>query len=53
LGVWVGNEFNGLDPADRSVCDGALVVPMAEGHDSLNAAVAAGIGFYRLRAPIG
>lgn len=49
LGVWVGNEFEGLAPEDRSVCDRALVIPMAEGHDSLNAAVAAGIGFYRLR----
>lgn len=50
LGAWVGNEFHGLSPADRSVCSRALVVPMADGHDSLNAAVAAGIGFYRLRA---
>jgi len=49
LGAWIGNEFEGLDPADRSVCDRALVVPMAEGHDSLNAAVAAGIAFYRLK----
>lgn len=49
LAAWVGNEFQGLAPPDRSVCDLALVVPMAEGHDSLNAAVAAGIGFYRLR----
>lgn len=49
LAAWVGNEFEGLSPADRSVCSQAVVVPMAEGHDSLNAAVAAGIGFYRLR----
>lgn len=49
LAAWVGNEFEGLSPGDRSVCDRALVVPMAEGHDSLNAGVAAGIGFYRLR----
>jgi len=50
LAAWVGNEFEGLAPADRAVCDRALVVPMAEGHDSLNVAVAAGIGFYRLRS---
>lgn len=49
VAVWVGNEYEGLSPADRSVCDRALVLPMAEGHDSLNAAVASGIGFYRLR----
>jgi tRNA G18 (ribose-2'-O)-methylase SpoU len=53
LAAWVGNEFEGLAPGDRSVCDQALVVPMAEGHDSLNAAVAAGIAFYRLRASFG
>jgi len=51
LAAWVGNEFEGLSPPDRSVCRTALVVPMAEGHDSLNAAVAAGIAFYRLRYP--
>jgi len=50
LGLWVGNEFQGVSDADRSVCDAAVVVPMADGHDSLNAAMAAGIGFYRLRA---
>ena len=50
LGLWVGNEFDGLATADRAVCQRALVVPMAEGHDSLNAAVAAGIGLYSLRA---
>ena len=49
LSAWVGNEFEGLDPADRQVCSRALVVPMAAGHDSLNASVAAGIAFYRLR----
>jgi len=49
LALWVGNEFNGVSAADRSLCQRALVVPMAEGHDSLNAGVAAGIGLYRLR----
>lgn len=49
LAVWVGNEFDGLAPGDRALCSRALVVPMAEGHDSLNAAVAAGIAFYCLR----
>jgi tRNA G18 (ribose-2'-O)-methylase SpoU len=50
LAAWVGNEAQGLSAGDRSVCQTALVVPMAAGHDSLNAAVAAGIGFYRLTA---
>lgn len=49
LAAWVGNEFDGLDPGDRAVCSRALVIPMAEGHDSLNASVAASIAFYRLR----
>lgn len=49
LAAWVGNEFQGVAPADRAVCSRALVIPMAEGHDSLNAGVAAGIAFYRLR----
>jgi len=51
LAAWVGNEFEGLTPADRAVCHRALVVPMADGHDSLNAGVAAGIAIYRLRNP--
>jgi tRNA G18 (ribose-2'-O)-methylase SpoU len=49
LAAWVGNEFQGLSAADRGVCSRALVIPMAPGHDSLNAGVAAGIGLYRLR----
>jgi tRNA G18 (ribose-2'-O)-methylase SpoU len=49
ISLWVGNEFEGLDPGDRAVCGRAVVLPMAEGHDSLNAAVAAGIALYRLR----
>ena len=42
LSLWVGNEFEGLSTSDRAVCQQALVIPMAEGNDSLNAAVAAG-----------
>lgn len=53
VSLWLGNEFDGLADEDRRHCSRALVVPMAEGHDSLNVAVAAGIGLYRLgpRAP--
>ena len=50
LSVWVGNEFQGLSPEDLEVCHLSLVLPMAEGHDSLNASVAAGIALYRLGA---
>lgn len=46
--LWLGNEFHGLAAEDRRHCSRALRVPMAEGHDSLNVAVAAGIGLYRL-----
>jgi tRNA G18 (ribose-2'-O)-methylase SpoU len=49
LAAWVGNEFEGLSPVDRAACTTALVIPMALGHDSLNAAVAASLAFYRLR----
>jgi len=49
LALYVGNEFEGVSAADRSVCSQALVLPMAEGHDSLNAAVASGIAYYLLR----
>jgi tRNA G18 (ribose-2'-O)-methylase SpoU len=49
VSVWVGNEALGLAADERAVCHRAVVLPMAEGHDSLNAAVAAGIALYRLR----
>ncbi len=49
VSLWVGSEFDGLDARDRAVCGHAVVIPMEEGHDSLNAAVAAGIALYRLR----
>jgi tRNA G18 (ribose-2'-O)-methylase SpoU len=53
VSLWVGNEFEGLDVRDRAVCGRAVVIPMAPGHDSLNAAVAAGIALYRLRSSTG
>ncbi len=51
LAAWVGNEFRGIPVTYRPVCSVALALPMAPGHDSLNASVAAGIGFYRLSGP--
>jgi tRNA G18 (ribose-2'-O)-methylase SpoU len=53
LGVWVGSEFDGLSPAWRSVCDLSVVLPMAPGHDSLNASVATAIALYRLAGSSG
>ncbi|MEI8094476.1 MAG: RNA methyltransferase [Spirochaetales bacterium] len=48
LAVWVGNEFEGLSPTERLQGSIPLVLPMAEGHDSLNASVAASVALYRL-----
>ena len=52
VSLWIGNEFEGLDAGDRALCSQALVIPMEDGHDSLNAAVAAGIALYRLRSSV-
>jgi tRNA G18 (ribose-2'-O)-methylase SpoU len=50
VSLWIGNEFEGLDARDRALCGPAVAIPMNDGHDSLNAAVAAGIALYRLRS---
>ena len=39
----IGNEGHGLSDATISACDGAVIIPMREGCESLNAAMAAGI----------
>ncbi len=39
----IGNEGHGLDEAVIEVCDGCALIPMREGSESLNAAVAAAI----------
>jgi len=44
----VGGEGEGLRPLVRRTCDLVVSVPMVEGVDSLNAAVAAGIALYAL-----
>lgn len=41
--VVIGNEGAGLDEEMIRLCDGAVIIPMAEGNESLNAAMAAGI----------
>ena len=39
----IGNEGNGLEDETVALCDGVVRIPMAEGTESLNAAVAGGI----------
>ncbi len=39
----VGSEAHGLDPEVKSLCEQAIAIPMQQGSDSLNAAVAAAI----------
>lgn len=41
--VAVGSEGSGLSDALLAMCDGQVIIPMAPGRDSLNAAVAASI----------
>jgi tRNA G18 (ribose-2'-O)-methylase SpoU len=45
-GLLFGNEHAGLGPAWIQCCDRRVTIPMAEGTDSLNVAVAAGIFLY-------
>lgn len=47
--VAVGNEGKGLSRELLSVCDKKLIIPMAEGSESLNAAVAASILMWEMR----
>ncbi|MBF0293798.1 MAG: RNA methyltransferase [Magnetococcales bacterium] len=42
----LGNEYDGLDPALLPLCDDRLVLPMANGMDSLNVAMAATLFLY-------
>jgi tRNA G18 (ribose-2'-O)-methylase SpoU len=46
LGIVLGNEAQGLDPASIDACDRRVTIRMREGIDSLNVAVAAGIFLY-------
>ncbi len=39
----IGNEGHGLSSATIAVCDGTVIIPMAEGAESLNAAIAASL----------
>ncbi len=46
LALLFGNEAHGLDPRFRALCHRFVAIPMQEGTDSLNVAVAAGIILY-------
>lgn len=50
LGIVVGNEGVGLSSAVRSAVDRLVSIPMADGSESLNVAVAAGILLHEVRA---
>ncbi|MCU0272524.1 MAG: RNA methyltransferase [Acidimicrobiales bacterium] len=48
LALVLGNESEGLSPAVRERCDRTVAIPLAEGVESLNVAVAAGIVAYEV-----
>lgn len=43
IGFVIGNEGHGISDAVRAACSGSVIIPMKQGPQSLNAAVAAGI----------
>ncbi len=45
----IGNETSGLRPVVRKACDAQVRIPIADGVESLNAAVAAGIALFQAR----
>jgi TrmH family RNA methyltransferase len=46
--VAIGSEGRGLSPQLLGLCDGELIIPMAPGSESLNAAVAASIVLWEM-----
>ena len=46
--VAIGSEGRGLSPEFLKLCDGELIIPMAPGSESLNAAVAASIVLWEM-----
>ena len=46
--ILLGNEGYGLSDEIINMCDNVVKIPMREGIDSLNVAVASGIAFYEL-----
>jgi len=49
LVLLLGNEADGLDPEWMDLCDQRITIPMAQGTDSLNVTVAAGIFLHYFR----
>ena len=43
IGFVIGNEGHGVSEEALSACDGTVIIPMREGPESLNAAVASGV----------
>lgn len=50
LALFVGSEGDGLTPETVAACDWTVKIPMSHGVDSLNAAAAAAVAFWQLRA---
>lgn len=46
IALFLGNEAHGLSDFSKSIADETLSIPMANGQESLNVAVAAGIAMY-------
>ncbi|MBR3848410.1 MAG: RNA methyltransferase [Oscillospiraceae bacterium] len=46
--VVIGNEGNGVRPEISAICDGSVIIPMAGGAESLNAAIAAAVFMYEM-----
>jgi TrmH family RNA methyltransferase len=49
--ILIGNEANGLSPELIRLCTASLIIPMAEGANSLNAAMAAVILLWEMKRP--
>ena len=47
-GIFIGNEGHGLSDATIDACTGCLFIPMAEGTESLNAAMAATVCMWEM-----
>ena len=43
IGFVIGNEGHGVSPEAIEACDGTVIIPMREGPESLNAAVASSV----------
>jgi tRNA G18 (ribose-2'-O)-methylase SpoU len=43
IGFVIGNEGHGVSGAVLDACTGSVIIPMSEGPESLNAAVASGV----------